>query len=184
MPEELRNFFGENSWLLLMIGAMLVMMSMFMGMRKRRRRSRNEPSAIEQIERDRQMRGTRGQLEDLMVEIEQMARRVGSQLDAKTMHLEKLLEEADEKIRMLKAVQSNTRVSDALESQPKSSTPVDSASLHHDVAEANKADAVSSDDPVARRVYELADGGMDAVAIARQLNEHVGKIELMLALRQ
>jgi hypothetical protein len=45
-------------------------------------------------------------------------------------------------------------------------------------------EAAGSDDPLARRVYELADGGMDAVAIARQLNEHVGKVELMLALRE
>lgn len=39
-------------------------------------------------------------------------------------------------------------------------------------------------DPVAGRVYELADSGLSAVQIASMLHEHTGKIELILALRR
>ncbi|MBT8484329.1 MAG: hypothetical protein KJO43_02035, partial [Phycisphaerae bacterium] len=38
-------------------------------------------------------------------------------------------------------------------------------------------------DPLARAVYELADLGEDPVTIARRLDEQVGKVELILALR-
>ena len=38
-------------------------------------------------------------------------------------------------------------------------------------------------DPLTQQIYELADAGHTAVAIARDLNEQVGKIELILALR-
>jgi hypothetical protein len=33
-------------------------------------------------------------------------------------------------------------------------------------------------------VYELADGGRDPVEIARALDEQIGKVELILALRE
>ncbi len=40
------------------------------------------------------------------------------------------------------------------------------------------------DDPVARSIYRLADQGASAMDISRKLNEHLGKVELILALRQ
>jgi hypothetical protein len=39
-------------------------------------------------------------------------------------------------------------------------------------------------DPLTRSVYELADAGHDSVEIAQQLDEQVGKIDLILALRR
>ena len=39
-------------------------------------------------------------------------------------------------------------------------------------------------DPVSRRSYELADEGRDALDIARSLDEQVGKVQLILALRE
>lgn len=43
--------------------------------------------------------------------------------------------------------------------------------------------AQSPSDPLCARVYQLADSGADAVEIARQLSEHTGKVQLILALR-
>ena len=40
-----------------------------------------------------------------------------------------------------------------------------------------------ADDPLKRRIYELDDTGHTSVEIATELGEHVGKIELILALR-
>lgn len=39
-------------------------------------------------------------------------------------------------------------------------------------------------DPTYRRIYALADEGLTPVDIARRLNQHRGKVELILALRQ
>lgn len=39
-------------------------------------------------------------------------------------------------------------------------------------------------DPLTRQVYDLADAGRTPLSIARDLNEQVGKVELILALRQ
>lgn len=44
--------------------------------------------------------------------------------------------------------------------------------------------AEPSVDPLARDIYALADAGHSAVEIASQLQEHAGKVELMLALRR
>ena len=37
--------------------------------------------------------------------------------------------------------------------------------------------------PMTRSVYELSDSGQDTVSIARELDEQIGKVELILALR-
>jgi hypothetical protein len=39
------------------------------------------------------------------------------------------------------------------------------------------------DDPLARQVYQLADTGLAPADIAQKIGEHVGKVELILALR-
>jgi hypothetical protein len=39
-------------------------------------------------------------------------------------------------------------------------------------------------DPLTRSVYEHADTGLSALEIAQQLDEQVGKVELILALRE
>ena len=38
-------------------------------------------------------------------------------------------------------------------------------------------------DPLARKIYKLADAGRDPAQIAQELDEHIGKVELVLALR-
>ncbi|MCC7409546.1 MAG: hypothetical protein IT442_15890, partial [Phycisphaeraceae bacterium] len=51
-------------------------------------------------------------------------------------------------------------------------------------APAMAAATAGSDKPsLSRSVYQLADQNLSAEQIARQLGEHVGKVELILALR-
>lgn len=58
--------------------------------------------------------------------------------------------------------------------------------IHVRAAQPAAAPAALSDtkDPVMREVYALADEGKSAMEIATQLDEHAGKVELMLALRR
>lgn len=139
-------------------GILLILLWMMMRWRSRRRDIANYQSPIERAERYQQERGMRQDLESLMVEIEQLARRFSTQLDAKSMQLEKLMREADEKIAKLEGLPKPTS------QDPPPAAPVE--------------------DELTRNVYRLADAGHDAGAIAQQLGEHVGKVELILALRR
>lgn len=149
--------------LLLPAGLILVVMGLFMSLRKRRKRDASAPTAREQIERQRQTRGMQSDLEELMVEIERLTRRFASQLDAKTAQLEALVRDADARIAELKQLQGQASSSDST------------------VSFAAEAETT---DPLTARVLELSKLGTSPVDIARQLNEHVGKIELILALRK
>ncbi len=142
---------------LLILGLLLINLWLFMRLRSRRHRKTGEAMSQERIERNKQLGGMRTDLEELMVEIEQMAKRLGAQLDAKAIQLEHLIEEVDEKIGQ--AQQSNTTIANPGQqpSQPS--------------------------DPLARSVYELADQGVEPTDIAQKLDEHIGKVELILALR-
>ncbi len=117
----------------------------------------------EKIERLKQVGGTRNDLRQLMVEIEEMARRVGSQLDVKAHRLEKLLQEADQKLQQLNVRLPQSSEGESAAPPTPTAPPVD---------------------PLTAQVYALADEGRNSVEIAQQLDEQVGKVELMLALRQ
>lgn len=201
----------QNPEWLLIGGLILITAFLFSRMS---RRKRNAPSVLtphEQLDRLRQVRGMRGDLEELMVEIEQMAKRMSAQLDAKAIRLEHLLEKADRRVEELRelsrlAQQSPAAAKDdapAASEQPapwpvvtgrglaamyqqaaaqQTASPAPSADAQPEPAPA-EAEPGLPDDPLARKVYTLADSGQDASQIARHLNEHVGKIELILALR-
>lgn len=162
--------------LVLLMGIALVTTWMLMRYRNRRRKSATTPTPLEQVERMRQQRGMRGDLEQLMVEIEQLSKRLGAHLDAKAIRLEKLLEEADQRIDEL---DKRVSVGGRDESQQEVS---DTSHIAQTPSAVNVAQ--STQDPLAGSVYALADQGLEPAQIADQLGEFVGKVELILALRQ
>lgn len=165
-------------------GVLLITMSMMMGIRKKRRRSHMQGTAREQVEELKHKKAMRGDLEQLMVEIEQLAKRFGAQLDAKTVQMEQLLDEADRRIADLKRLgQEREQRSASAEPGSSSLTPPTSASTNPQ-PQTPSPQPPSPDDAVKRSVYDLADQGHDPVQIAQKLDEHVGKVELILALRK
>lgn len=140
---------------LLLAGVLLIIMSLMLGIRKKRRRIRQRGSARDQLERLKEQTAVRGDLEQIMVEIDQLARQMGAQLDAKSIALEKLIRNAEQTIARLEQ-------------------------LHHVAADRP---ALPAGDPQTTRVYQLADEGLSAIEIAQKLDEHVGKVELILSLR-
>lgn len=178
---QILDYFENNPEYLLLLGLLLVTFWLINNLvkRQRRRRSGVEPTSRQQVERNRQLQGMQGRLEQLMVEIEQMAKRLAAQLDAKAMHLEKLLEEADAKARELQQLSRPT------EAPIRPAAAVRQAVAQHaHTAPLIDGDSTDSSDPLAATIYELADAGLDAASIAKQLDEHVGKVELILALRE
>ncbi|MCC7144892.1 MAG: hypothetical protein IT443_00450 [Phycisphaeraceae bacterium] len=166
-----------------MIGLLLVVAAMMMMLRNRRQRSNApRPTVAEQVEQYRQERGVRADLESLMVEIEQLAKRLASQLDAKAIRLESLIQAADQKIVEI------TRISQSAATYPPPPAPAERHGRDEPTREAHAADGPprvnGGEDHLARSVYRLADQGVNADEIATRLKEHVGKVELILALRK
>lgn len=149
-----------------LIGSVIVAKSM--------RKPRGETTLLpeEQIERLRQSRGMRGDLERTMEEIEDLTKRVGDRLDQKSRSLERLLAEADEKIAELRRLKGEP----AAPAAPPPPAPL-KFSEHANVTPV-------SDNPLARSVYDLFDAGHAPIEIAKRLNEQIGKVELILALRR
>jgi len=168
-----------------LLGVLLITIGMMMGIRGKRRRANARGSARDRVDELRQRQAVRGDLDQLMTEVEQLAKRFGTQLDAKTMQMERLLDEADRKIAELKQLEQARREAMSLQS-PQASYLKPQAPETHPPSHVPHppSPAPSPDDALKRSVCALADRGVDPVEIANQLNEHVGKVELILALRK
>jgi len=127
----------------------------------------------EKIERDKQVSGMKNDMRSMMVELDELTRRFSSQLDAKAMKLERLIEQADQRIATLTGKPVEVERSDVAERSREAAS-----------GEEEIETTVGSPDPLAEGIYRLADEGKDPGEIARQLDEHIGKVELILALRQ
>lgn len=100
--------------------------------------------------------------------LEETARRLSGQLDNKARRLEILIGEADQRIAALGV----------------SAEPVTQPAAQHATAAAPApSNGEHQADELTRAVYEQADAGRTALEIAQQLDEQVGKVELILALR-
>lgn len=135
-------------------------------------------------------------MNNLLVELSEMARQMTGQLDTRAAKLEALLREADEKVVMLRSLGAGGGASGAsgggaghagagagggLVHQP---VLLEAKLLHNDAVSMRAAeDAVAAVDPRHAEVYDLADEGQSAQDIARQTGRPRGEVELILALR-
>jgi hypothetical protein len=115
-----------------------------------------------------QERSVERQMQNLLVELSEMARQISAQLDTRTAKLELLIKEADEKIAALKA--SGVTIA---ESHPVAASPGEAPML-----------TTATIDPRHAEIYALADQGRGTTEIAQQLGRPSGEVELILALRQ
>lgn len=162
--------FRDYAPYVILLGLVMVTTSLLIGIRRKRRAAGSRVTAREQLERYKEKAAVRDDLQSVMVEVEQLAKRLSAQLDARAIAVERLIDEAEAKIQRLEQL---TR-----ERQP----PAPPADPVKPPAEADPPDAGPTDE-LTRSVYALADEGAAAPEIARQLGEHVGKVELILALR-
>lgn len=186
---------------LMLAGVALLAAVLLYNIRKRSRGQADRPDPRERLEHQKQTSGMRNDLREMMVELENVTRQFSSQLDARTRKLEKLIEEADRRIEALGQAGAGGRSPEPRpqpEPEPKSRSgagsgdngaggaaggePASASDRAGD--EAPPVDQPVEPTPVAKKVYQLADAGCDAAQIARELNEHIGKVELILALRQ
>jgi hypothetical protein len=134
-------------------------------------------------------------LDHLMVEVQELTRLCAAQMENRALRLEKLIREADERIARLEALEHATRSADPWDAgrggppslrydNPRPHAP-SGASTSARPSQGGRASLLAEDDmdPLTRRVYTLADQGLTPVEIAGRLEEQVGKVELILALR-
>ncbi len=118
-----------------------------------------------------QQRNTERQMQNILVELSEMSRQLTAQLDTRSQKLEILLQEADQKIAMMKqlSIIATTNPEPRMTTVEKESwtMPPEPAVI----------------DPRHQEVYTLADQGQSAPDIARQLDRPRGEIDLILALR-
>jgi hypothetical protein len=165
-----------TSWTAIGIGVVTIVYVAFirpLGKKKKDKDPLSRPPGLARqrsVERD---------MSNLLVELSEMARQMTGQLDTRAAKLEALLREADEKIALLRSLQSGGGGGG-----PPHGVLVEAKLLESDAVPMRAAeDAVTAVDPRHAEVYDMADEGQSAQDIARQTGRPRGEIELILALR-
>jgi hypothetical protein len=118
-----------------------------------------------------QQRSVERQMQNVLVEMSEMARQITAQLDTRAAKLEALIRDADQKIAAMKSQPVGLP-----QNQPQN--PSTGAPF---MAESTDQPMI---DPRHALVYALADQGRSPKDIAQELNRPSGEIELILALRR
>ncbi|UYV13807.1 MAG: hypothetical protein NCW75_05855 [Phycisphaera sp.] len=172
------------SWVLIAAAIVLLTWVMMRLQWRRQRRSPDEEPVAEMRETlvDRQADMERA------AEVGEIVRDLASRLETRAARLEALLDQADERIEKLEARLAAGAVSGSVAA---SDRPTPTMQLSQNGAGdpwTDDQDApttpANGHDPLHQEVYELADGGRTPLDIARRLDQQVGTIELILALRQ
>lgn len=121
-----------------------------------------------------QQRSLEREMNNLVVELSEMARQITAQLDTRATRLELLIKEADSKIAELQRLQ-NAAGEGAVSQPAKPSAPSPDP--------APESSPESAEDLRYSEIYALADAGHSAQDIAQRLDRPSGEIELILALR-
>ena len=157
------NLFDSKDLVPLAIAIMAVVLLMS-SLRRRQRRLAN-PSKRPAPQRDRvtdlNADQTRRDLDRLLVELEELARRISAEIDTRFAKLETAIHDADQRIAVLQKL--------------KAQDGPDRAQASVSVARSDDRHAV---------VYEMADAGASPIEIAKELGRSPGEVELVLNLRR
>jgi hypothetical protein len=180
VPDEMLYILAEAEWLSYdLVPILLGVIAIFFFMRSytsRMRKQRDEPdreSALrdpprqEERSENKRQRQMQHDLESLMMELEQLSRSIGAQIDTRFAKLEAAINDADRRIAVLQRLnrQLGEEADDTSQAEVGSESK-DEYEIRHAV------------------IYELADEGFDAVEIARDLGKTPGEVELILNLRK
>jgi hypothetical protein len=121
-------------------------------------------------------------LEQLMVEVQELTRLCAAQMENRAVRLEKLIRDADERLERLERAGGGATTSPHLH-RPQVEVRGGGTGALGGRAGAPLMATLDGPDPLTRQVYRLADDGRSAVEIARELDEQIGKVDLILALR-
>ncbi len=169
----------DNGFVVLLVMMCLVMLSVSMLRRSQQRLATRKDLTRESLARLRDTKDVRVSMDDLLVQLEELSRRINAQVDTRYAKLETVIRDADARIQELtQLVQGTTGASPKL-----ANGSDDTASYAPQHSDSTSPD---SNDREARfqRIYELADAGTPQMTIADMLEIPVGEVELILSLRK
>ena len=172
--------------MLMVAGVLLIGFMMVRAVRMRiTRRQVRTPSPREQIQQVKNRTQGRDVVHAGEAALLDTAQRLAAQLDVKAERLEQLIREADERLEALGAAPSAlVHADDGRDDGRDHGSPPDAApDPVTDETRDEPREPPRMLDPLVRAVYELADEGRAVVEIARELDEQIGKVDLILALR-
>jgi hypothetical protein len=165
--------------LILIVAAFLLMTSM-----RRRRPAATTPSTAPAVKAKSDSNVSthllRRDLDDLMVELQDLSRRISAEIDTRFAKLEAAMKDADRRIAALNRL-SRLTVESSATTQPTlppraNGSPAPAAMTSQPLSPV--------DDVRHSVIYELADAGFSPIEIARDLGRTPGEVELILNLRR
>ncbi len=168
---------------LMILGAVLI--TGFMVLRINRRRMAGGSSKQYRREIDSatsESAAVKGDMEKLLIELEDFSRKVSAQVDTRFAKLEASIVDADKRIAALRILLDAARAAGAslgLPDELPRPTPATGAPAAERKRAPESPDALSREE----RIYQLSDQGHSARQIAQRLEEPVGEVELILNLR-
>jgi TolA-binding protein len=187
----------DNGLFLLLVVLCLVILSVSMLRRSRQRSATGRELSREQLARLRDQRDVRASMDELLIQLEDVSRRINAQVDTRFLKLETVIREADQRIARLEQLtgSKSRRPADSTPARNLSSpltTPTGTekpqpespdAVLRSDSANQSPAPAESREQR-RQHVYDLADTGTTPITIADMLRMPLGEVELILSLRK
>lgn len=173
-------------------GALLAVSLVVLGTRRRvQNRDAQRADDRDRAAGDRHRAAARDDMQELMVQLEELSRRIGAQIDTRFAKLETVISDADDRIARLESAVRAARgvptlditVGDA-EAPPGASGPVPSAASPAAAPTSRTSEPPKDTDPQRSRIHRLSDEGKTPVEIARLTGVKPGEVELILALRE
>jgi len=161
----------NTRWLLYGVVAITILLAVVRPM-FRKKDPLNKPPAYASLS---QQRSVERQMQNVLVEMADLARQISAQLDTRSSKLEVLMKEADQKIALLQSLSQG---------QTRGRGPTDAPTNSDAGSSTAQQPDLPAIDPRHVQVYTLADQGRSPLEIAQQLNRPSGEIELILALRR
>ena len=174
------NYFaaaGLQDWVFLLGVVLLVFIMMRLAARKKRQSGPASQSlARDQVAKLKEEHAVKGDMRELMVELQDLSRNINAQIDTRFAKLEVSIRAADERInlleRLLREAQGRQTV-DTVVSGDEEAPPLSPEQPQAGLPETPHG-----------RIYDLADGGRNSIQIARETGKTPGEIELILSLRE
>jgi hypothetical protein len=175
---------------LLVVGVVMIGIVLTISIRgKIARRQASTPPIRERLEAIKQTAQASDGAHAAAARLHDTARHLAAQIDNRAERLEQLIEQADRRLADLAAATAEPATPPASSpptggphSEP---PPIDDLEIPEPSTPGLAPVAVpSAPDPLTAAVYRLADDGHDVVSIAQTLDEQIGKVELILALRE
>jgi len=178
--------------LLLVICAIAIMLVLLR--RHQFRKVSNRDVARDQMARFRDQRRLQTSMDELLIQLEEVSRRVAAQVDTKYAVLERVIHDADERIEKLERILGKSEsepdsTSEASSSSPSAAAPPDTEPTNQSNPDDKRcADSLEPADapldPRSREIFELIDAGRSPIQAAEVLKMPLGEVELILNLRK